>query len=436
MSATTIPSWVMRQLSRYKRPANDYSRNSGDTPQASSTGRRTRAFSEVKPEPTPRSEWITKIFRSISDIEQADWDSIVSPGNLLKTHAYLRAVEASDIEHARYYFPVILDRSGKLIAHACVYVIDTDLSQLLPRRLLQLTKLIRKVWKRFLIFKVTDCATPLSTGNSISTAKQFQKSQLICHITEAIETISRQERCRLIVIRDFLEDEYAEFNVLFSKGYKLVSNMPVARIHVRWKTYDEYLSSMRARYRTDIKRRLRRARSSGQRVRKLEQFAKYSNLWALQALTVQEKTKGFRREVLTPKYYESMDGFLGDKSMLVIAERADVAVAHGMLLQDNLTTTATYFGRNPGPAQHEWFHLVNEVIRLGIENRSTYINLGLGSYDAKMNVGARIEPLFVYSKSSIGVINWLMCRIPKTMSRVHPVEKQIFHERTGDQIDG
>ena len=71
---------------------------------------------------------------------------------------------------------------------------------------------------------------------------------------------------------------------------------------------------------------------------------------------------------------------------------------------------------------------MNEVIRLGIENHSKYINLGLGSYDAKMNVGAQVEPLFVYSKSSIWAVNWLMRRIPRTMNRVHPVEKKIFRE--------
>ena len=430
MSATAIPSWFVRQLSRYKKASSAFSRNRFGRQQTANPEHHSHAFGIPTPEFEPHPEWITKIFDSVSDVEQSDWDSIVEPGNLLKSHAYLSAVEASEIEHVRYYFPVIQDRSGKTLAHACVYVIDTDLSQLLPHRLSQLAKLIRKVWQRFLIFKVTDCAIPLSTGNSISTTREFDKRLLISHLVDAVEAISRNERCRLLVIRDFLEGELAEFDALLTKGYKLVSNMPVARIHVRWKSYEEYLASMRARYRTDIKRRLRRARSAGQDARRLVRFGESADLWASQAQSVQERTKGFRREVLTPQYYASMDRLLGDRSVLVIADRGGMAVAHGMLLQDKVTTTATYFGRNPGPAQHEWFQLVNEVIRLGIENRSKYINLGLGSYDAKMNVGAQIEPLFVYSKSSIRTINWLMCRIPQTMSRAHPVEKQIFHERT------
>jgi predicted N-acyltransferase len=433
MNAMTFPSWVIRQLERYRKLPTLYARNRSTLHQQAGSDSDASIGSESLGASAPQSNWTVKIFRSLTEIGQSDWDSIVAPGSLLKTHAYLRAVETSGIENVRYYYPTVTNLSGELIAHACVYVIDTDLSQLLPARLGWMTKLLRRLWKRFLIVKVTECAAPLSTGNSISFERQSDPPLLVSCIAEAIESISHQERSRLIVIRDFLEDERGEFNALLDKGYKLVSNMPLARIHVRWNTYEDYLMAMRARYRTDVKRRIRRAQASGQSVRVLMHFGERADLWAAQARTVQSKTKGFKREVLAPGYYESMDRVLGEKSMLVIAEREGKTVAHGMLLQDRVTTTATYFGRNCGPAQHEWFQLVNEVIRLGIENRSKYINLGLGSYDAKMNVGAQVEPLFVYTKSSFAALNWLMCRIPQTMNRSHPTEKQIFHEATAER---
>lgn len=65
-------------------------------------------------------------------------------------------------------------------------------------------------------------------------------------------------------------------------------------------------------------------------------------------------------------------------------------------------------GRDRGPVSQQWFELVSEVIRIGIERKSTYINLRLGAYDAKLSIGADLVPLHVYSKSSVGVINYLM----------------------------
>ncbi len=99
-----------------------------------------------------------------------------------------------------------------------------------------------------------------------------------------------------------------------------------------------------------------------------------------------------------------------------------------MLVNDAENTTATYFGREPGKPNSEWFQLMNEVIRTGINRNSSYINLGLGSYDAKANVGADIEPLFVYSKCRYRVINWLMKLVPNTMDFPDKTSKRVFHD--------
>ena len=148
---------------------------------------------------------------------------------------------------------------------------------------------------------------------------------------------------------------------------------------------------------------------------------------AAQACAVQAKTTGIKREILPAAYYENMDR-LGRNSALVTAERDGRTVAHGMVLHDDSVTIATYFGRDSGPPQQEWFHLVNEVIRLGIERKSRYVNLGLGSYDAKSNVGADIEPLYVYSKSTSAALNTLMRLVPRTMDRQPRSPKQVFRD--------
>jgi len=383
---------------------------------------------ELPPAVSSDSNTTIKIFRSIHEIDEKSWNTIVGSNSLLRTHNYLAAIEASDVEHCKYYYPTLQNSDGNIVAHACVYIIDTDLAQLLPKVLQWIPAITRKIWSRFLVVRITECASPLSTSHSISVAPTIDRPAHIKRLADAIDEIARTERSKLLVIRDFLAADRADFDVLTDNGYNIVSNMPVARIRVRWDTYAEYLSSMRARYRKDVKRRLKRALASGQRVRVLDRFSENSRLWVEQARTVHEKTKGFKREVLPVGYYESMDRFLGDKSLLVVADRDGEIVAHGMLLKDDCTTIATYFGRNLGPAHQEWFHLVNEVIRIGIENKSDYINLGLGSYDAKSNVGADVEPLFVYSKSTIGAVNWLMRRVPRTMD--HPIAepKQVFKQ--------
>ena len=231
-----------------------------------------------------------------------------------------------------------------------------------------------------------------------------------------------------MVIRDFLESDRRHFDVLKSRGFNVVSNMPLARIKVRWESYENYLQAMRSRYRKDVKRRLKRAERTGQRVRRVKNFGELASTWVKQAAVVFDNTKGFKREKLAPAYYESINEKLPEQSELLAVERDGALVAHGMLVNDSKSTTATYFGRDPGKPNSEWFQLMNEVIRIGIDRKSEYINLGLGSYDAKANVGADVEPLYVYSKSRYRLVNWLMRIVPRTMDcRDKPV-KRVFHD--------
>lgn len=363
------------------------------------------------------AEWRLQVFDSIRDIDAASWDEVAGPHAAPRSHAYLAAVEASGINDCRYFYPVIYDAANRLVAHACVYTITTDFLQMLPDPLRGPAGWLRRLWPGFLRVRVTECASPLVAGHSISIREGLERGPLIRRLGRAVGEIARAQGSRLMVVRDFLAHDHADFDALLAEGYNLTSNMPLARIHVRWKTYAEYLDSMRSRYRKDLKRRLDRVERGGQRAVRLPAFAGQAALWAEQVAVMYERTKGFKRERIGRRYYEEMDRLPAERCMLVAAEREGRHVAHGMVLFDETNTIATYFGRDVGPPGNEWFHLLNEVIRIGIERGSSHICLGLGSYDAKSLLGAEIEALHVYSRSSLAPVNWLMRLVPHTMAR-------------------
>ncbi|MGR8950728.1 MAG: GNAT family N-acetyltransferase [Gammaproteobacteria bacterium] len=371
--------------------------------------------------------YTTKLFRSISEIPSEKWDAVSGGQELARSHAYLLAVERASVNDAQYFYPVVFDNE-EIVAHCCVYTISTDFRQMLPRFAQSLVTLCRRIFNDFLIIRVTECCSPLVADHSMSTIDDPTRPALIARLGQAIEDLARQENSPLIVIRDFLQEDREIFDVLRQQGFNVVSNMPLARIRVRWDSYDNYLSAMRSRYRKDVKRRLRRAERTGQKVRRIENFGDLASTWVKQAAVVFENTKGFKREQLARSYYENVNSELPQQSELLAIERDGALVAHGMLVNDEKNTTATYFGRDPGKPNSEWFQLMNEVIRIGIDRKSKYINLGLGSYDAKANVGADVEPLFVYSKSRYRLINGLMKLVPRTMDCRSSPTKRVFHD--------
>ena len=368
----------------------------------------------------------TLILTSIHDIDSVRWDAIIGLDALPRSHAYLAAVEAAAIHDCQFFYPVVFDHDNQIVAHACVYTITTDFAQLLPNFLQGLVRAGRYLWPRFLQALITECASPLMVGHSISIRDGENQHRLLLKLADAAADIAYAQRSAIVVIRDFLNQDRSRFDVLQGHGFRRVCNLPLARIEVRWKSYDEYLASMRARYRKDIKRRLARAAASGQKVKRVVEFGANAVHWARQAATVFDSAKGFKREALTADYYANMAHFLGTNSLMLAVERDGRPIAHGLVLLDDATTIATYFGREPGKPGKEWFVLINEVIRLGIERQSRYIQLGLGSYEAKVLVGATVEPVSIYCMSTSAPINWLTRLIPNAFTRESKLHATIF----------
>ena len=368
------------------------------------------------------------VLTSIRDIDAARWDELAGDASVVRCHAYLDAVEQSGINDCRYYYPVIYNHNDELVAHACVYTISTDFSQLLPARLQAWVAGLRRLWPRLMSVRITECASPLVAGHAISIRQGEDRAALLGELESAIKGIARSAHSGLIVIRDFLGNEREGADALLHHGYALRMNMPLARIRVRWKSYDDYLASMRARYRKDVKRRLQRAAEHGQTVKTLSQFGEYAETWAAQSKVVLARAQRFKRERLGPAYYANMDRKLGTHSLMLVACREERMVAHGMVLTDSENTIATFFGREAGRPSAEWFSLMNEVIKLGIERQSRYIHLGLGSYDAKALVGADIEPLYIYCRTRFAPLNWLIRMVPELMGQRGKTHKQIFRD--------
>ena len=331
------------------------------------------------------SLWQLKVHRQIGEFDASAWDAVVGDNAVTRSHAYLSAIERAAVSDCRYFYPVIYAPDGSMLAHACVYRVDTDFAQLMPTVFARLVKQLRRWWPRFLRARIIECGSPLFAGSSISVRNGVSREQVVRQLEQAMMTIAQGENSALLVLRDFVDSERRACDFLLDHGYKCVSNLPLARIPVRWGSYDEYLGSMRARYRKDIKRRLRRSLDSGRRVEILDSFADEAATWSRQAAAIYAQTSGFKRESINAEYYAAMDGCLGQQSQLLVVNHDGQRVAHGMVVYDGDNTVATFFGREAGPPSGEWFQLINEVIRLGIERGSTWISLGLGSYDAKTN---------------------------------------------------
>ncbi len=375
-----------------------------------------------------RDGYDVEIVDRIDAVDAARWDALAGTDAVTRSHAYLRAVERAGIEDCRYFYALVSDAAGARVAQACLYLVVTDLAQALPTALQAGVGLLRRVWPGFLRTRLLECATPLAAGSSLTLAGNADPAAVLIALERAMAGLARRERSRLLVLRDFLDDELATTDCLLARGYKRVSNLPRARIQVRWPSYEAFVAALRARYRTDLRRRLARARRSGRHVVTIDDFAAESARWARQAAAIRARTRGFKRERLTPAYYAGMGALAPRARVLLAVEHAGRHIAHGLVLFDRRHAVATFFGREPGPACGEWFMLMDAAVRVAIERGAESIELGLGSYDGKALFGAEVVPQYVYTRCTIPLLNALIRLLPDFMRRSGPPARRLFRD--------
>jgi len=351
---------------------------------------------------------------------------------VVRSHAYLAAIEAAQAGISRMFYPVVFNARNEIVAHACVSLVRTDFAQLLPGFCAPLVAALRRLWPDFLCTRITECAVPLVAGSSLSVAIGAPWVELAGRIADAAIDIAWAENSPLVLLRDFEPADAAALEPLLARGFNRVSNMPLAHIDLGWASHEDYLAAFKPRYRRDIQRRLRRGAAAGIVIREHADYATEALRWAAQVAEVQSRGTRFVRERIPPAYYREIEDALGPASRVFVAERDGVAVAHGMVIADAENTVATFFGREPGEPAQEWFLLMDAVIRDAIARGSRRLHLGLGAYEAKALVGAKLVPLTIFCHSPHRMLDWLMRRLPNLVNRPPPHLPRPFvhsHER-------
>ncbi len=203
----------------------------------------------------------TKVLTSINDIPAEQWNSIVGRNRLICRHEYLRAVEASQINDCRFFYPVVYD--GKdIVAHACLYFISTELDALAKGGGRAAVGCVRKLWKQFLVLRTIECGSPVSLGSAISFRDGVDHVSALQSIVREAECLARQMKCNTVLFRDFYDSDVASYDSLSNQGYSRLQNLPCTRLRVRWDSFEDYLAAMRSRYRWKLVAQLKKCRNT------------------------------------------------------------------------------------------------------------------------------------------------------------------------------
>jgi len=367
------------------------------------------------------------VLPTIEAVDPVEWDGIVGEDGVIRSHAFLRAVERSSLNDCRFWYLLARDAEGRLLGHCSVFRISLFLDLFATGPMARLTSAIRRVMPGFMRLQMLECGTPVALGHLFSFAPGADRPSLTAAFAERIDRLARDERLHRRVIRDFTPTEMPAFDAFAKRGYKTVPNLPDCVLDNRWPSFDDYLKSMRSEYRYKVRRRMQSAARAGIRCEVRTSFADLApRLEALWTATYQ-RSREYQREILTARWFEEMDA-LGDRSRVVLLLKGDLVVAFAFVLVDDRTLRFLYTGLDYEHNREDslFFNLLYHVVRTGIELRRPHIELGITTYPPKMDVGGRRSTLLMYMKHSRVPIVTTLFRL---MTPAHPEGgRHVFRE--------
>ncbi len=347
-----------------------------------------------------------KIYRSITEVNENQWDAIVGKDRIFCTHKYVEALEKSGMNEGRCYYVVVYD-GDKIIAHACVYSVSTELDVFARGAIKKIIHLVRHKWKNFFIMRSLECGPPIALGNALSFRDGVDCAEALRLLCQRIEELAKELGINFLLFRDFYDDEAELCGLLKERGYAKIHNLPKAEIKIKWKSFDDYLNSMRSNYRCKIVKGMDKCAKANISIRTLKNFSGNSRELKRLYDNVSRQAKEIKREQVSEIFFQTLDKYLGEKSVILSATKDDRLIGFMLVLFNNKELISALIGLDYDYNREYciYFNLFYKTIELAIETGMDKIDMGITSLDPKKDMGSDIVVLNMYMKHSNPFLN-------------------------------
>lgn len=185
----------------------------------------------------------------------------------------------------------------------------------------------------------------------------------------------------------------------FSKG----NYLPICVLENKWKTFDEYLGSMRSSYRRRINQALKKSE-------KIEYVFLENNK------DFTDEMYELYEQVFNHSQYSleklTTDFFKNDISKILLLKISNKVEAFIQMIEDkaNDMLIFEFCGYNYEIAhEYDIYHnMLIKIVQYAIDNGFKYVQFGQTAYDAKLKFGAKMHRNYFLLSHSNKLINWLI----------------------------
>lgn len=375
-------------------------------------------------------DWTAKIYPSIKEVDKKDWELVADDSNIYLSFPYLEALEQSMKDEMSFSYSISYDGNGKPVLIQYFQIV-----QFSDKKKEYSSSLIKHLKSHFddedgFSKEVLVCGNVFSNGeNGIKCSTSINPEQLIRASTKVAKEVSKRnehgKKVSMVLFKEFWPASSPVTNHFEEHSYQEFQadvNM-VLPIHPLWKNMDDYLSSMKTKYRTRAKGVFKK--SNNLTMKSLDADAILKEESRIQELfsNVQDKSE-YQMGVISAESFAAMKTSLSENFFLVGAYMKDELVGFSTFFINGEKLEANFVGID---YEHNKTHaiyqsLLYDMVRFAIVFKLKEVQLGRTSELVKSAMGAEPVPMFLYGKHQRKITNVL---VKAVLKRITPSQYEL-----------
>jgi Acetyltransferase (GNAT) domain len=382
------------------------------------------------------------------------WDSVTKNGSVFLSRAVLRVIEQHGPQNIQPRYAIIF-REDKAVGVVAAQVVTITGERLKRERDGVRGQSGPKLLRRVLVPAINVATANvkermLVAGNLLSWGFHGigflageNPADLWPGVAEALYRIRRGERLigetNFVMVKDVTPDE-AGLEALHRFSYRPMETEPnmVLKIDPSWRSYDDYLGALDAKYRRNAKEQGKKLAAAGCVVEPLAELERHAGRLHELYLAVHDNAS-VRLVTLQETYLPALARAAGENFRCTIIRREDELLGFVTAIRDGQTALGYYIGFDRAAAAGGlplYLRLLHATIGDAISWGCTALSLGRTALEPKAALGAKPQPMSVWLRHRVPTLNWMFRGLLGGVPHAEAPERNPFKARVMEDMNG
>jgi len=334
--------------------------------------------------------------------------------NKCKDHRYYEIVQETLQCGFEHHYLLIEDHAGQVRAIQPVFFVRQNLVEGVRGKVRSIVGTIRKMFPRFLTMRVLMVGCGAGAGD-LGASDKDDEPFVAKALQSSLQTYARQNKASLVVFKDFPANYRSALEVLHSSGYSRIPSMPMTRLSLRYKDWDEYFGTLSKATRKDLRRKFRKSeRASSIQMEVVTDVTPFIDEICPLYLAVHERS-ALKFETLTKEYFRAIGQQMPESARFFIWRQNDKIVAFSFCLVcgDAIYDECIGLDYDVALDLHLYFYTLRDIISWALQQRLKYYYSNPLNYEPKLHLDCELVPLDLYAMHTNPLVNPIFRRVLK-----------------------